>query len=420
MFRICSFVILITPLRELQEDSGPWFKIMKNVDKRTAIQKFYPYIRNTPLKFKWFSLVKFRNERPHWFHDQIRINTVFPPYPSQAFDRIVDIIINKKRIPHTIDFAITSVCPYRCPHCSYGKRKKEDLSKNRILTLIDEIKELGTAILGITGGEPMIRSDLEEILSTCHPELATILYTTGYDFDKKRVRALRNAQVDSVIIGMDSADPAIQDKIKGTKGSLDAGINALKLCHEEGIYTAINTIATRERLNNGELQRIYDLACSLHVGEIRLNFPVATGRWAGSVHEQLNENELTMLKKFKHKLDKRRSGPRVTTLAEYESSDFTGCSTGYQTLFIDSSGEVCPCDFTPLSFGNIKDTPLKEIWRQMEAYFPRPRADCLMREIGDKIDSDVLPLPPSQSKEIIPKFKEDSPFPKIYKKLSNR
>ena len=99
-----------------------------------------------------------------------------------------------------------------------------------------------------------------------------------------------------------------------------------------------------------------------------------------------------MLKSIRKRLNKKRSGPIVTTLAEYESEDFMGCNTGYQTLFIDSSGEVCPCDFTPLSFGNIKDTPLKDIWKQMEEYFPRPRADCLMREISHKIDSDILSI----------------------------
>ncbi|MCX6663754.1 MAG: SPASM domain-containing protein [Euryarchaeota archaeon] len=127
-----------------------------------------------------------------------------------------------------------------------------------------------------------------------------------------------------------------------------------------------------------------------------------------------------MLKSIRKRLNKKRSGPIVTTLAEYESEDFMGCNTGYQTLFIDSSGEVCPCDFTPLSFGNIKDTPLKDIWKQMEEYFPRPRADCLMREISHKIDSEFFPLSPNESKKMIPHLDTESPYPKIYKKLTKK
>jgi MoaA/NifB/PqqE/SkfB family radical SAM enzyme len=332
----------------------------------------------------------------------------------------VDIIKNQKRLPHTIDFAITSQCPYHCPHCSYGKRKKEDLNTDEILTLIKEMKELGTAILGITGGEPLVRPDLEKIVAACSPELSTILYTTGFNFNRQRAKELYNAKISSIIVGIDSTDTKIQDEVRGKKGSLELGIQALQLCNEIGIYTGINTIATRERINNGELERIYELACSLQVGELRLNFPIATGRWAGCPHKQLKAEELEMLRSIKKRLNKKRSGPIVTTLAEYESEDFMGCNTGYQTVFIDSSGEVCPCDFTPLSFGNIKDTHLKDIWTQMGLYFPRPRADCLMREISHTIESDFFPLPPEKSKQLIPQLSKESPYPKIYKKLTKR
>ena len=393
---------------------------MKNVNKRTLIKKLYPYVQDTPLRFKWFSLLKFRNERPHWFQDQIRINSAFPPYPSQSFERIVDIIKNQKRLPHTIDFAVTSRCPYHCPHCSYGNRKKEDLSLNDILQLIQEIKDLGTAILGITGGEPMIRSDLEQIVAACSPELSTILYTTGFNFNKKRAKELHDANLGSIFIGIDSVDTKIQDEVRGNNGSLELGIDALKLCNEVGIYTGINTIATRERIQNGELERIYDLACSLDVGELSIISPVATGQWVGCTNNQLKTNELELLKSIRKSLNRRRSGPIVTTLAEYESEDFMGCNTGYQTLFIDASGEVCPCDFTPLSFGNIKQTPLKDIWKQMGEYFPRPRADCLMREIAHMINSDVLPLSLEESKKIIPRLDKKSPYPKLYTKLLHR
>jgi MoaA/NifB/PqqE/SkfB family radical SAM enzyme len=97
-----------------------------------------------------------------------------------------------------------------------------------------------------------------------------------------------------------------------------------------------------------------------------------------------------------------------------------GCIAGYQTLFIDASGEICPCDFTPLSFGNIKETPITEIWTQMKEYFPRPRTDCLMRDIAEKIDSSILPLSPNESKKIIPQIDEKSPASKIYTILTRR
>lgn len=390
---------------------------MKRANTFSLIKMFYPYLRKVPLNFLFFAFLKFRNERPHWFNDQIRVNSCFPPYPSISFDRFVDILINNQRKPHTINLAITSNCPYNCPHCSYGKRIKKELSTSEIINLIKEIKGLGTAILGITGGEPMLRPDLEKIISTASPELTTIVYTTGYNLNKKRAEKLFKAGVGWIIVGLESTNIKIQDEVRGKKGSLQNAINAINICKEAGIYTGINTIGSRKRIKNGELEEIYNLAYTLDVGEMRINFPTPTGNWAGQTDNILKKDELEYLKEFHIKKNKKNSGPVVTCLSYLESENLIGCNSGYQCLFIDSSGEVCPCDLTPLSFGNIKDKSLEEIWMGMEKYFPRPRQNCLMREISPQIRSDTFPINPNDSKKLIPKINKNSPLPGIHKKL---
>ncbi len=381
---------------------------------------FYPNIRKVPISFLLFALSKFNYQRPHWFNNQVRINSGIPPYPSKAFDRFIKILIEQKRIPHTVNFAITSNCPYNCPHCLYGKRKKKDLPLNQVLDLINEIKDLGSSILGITGGEPMLRSDLEEIISTASPELATIIYTTGYNLNKKRAEKLLKAGLDWITIGLESTDAAFQDKIRGKDGSLQKAINAIKICKEVGIYTTIGTIGTREKMNNGEIDRIYELANSLEVEEMRLIFPSATGRWIDHTEEILNNNELQKHIKFQIEHNKKKTGPIVTSLAYLESKEMFGCTAGYNYLYIDSNGEVCPCDLTPLSFGNIKEKSLKNIWLKMRDYFPNPRATCLMRELSPKIKSDKFPLSINESEKLLNSNLNKTPLPTVYKKLKNK
>jgi len=390
---------------------------LEHVKLFSLMKMLRPSTKRVPLSFLWFAYKKIRNERPHWFDDKVRINSGIPPFPSKSFDRFADILLNQKRIPHTINFAITSKCLYKCPHCLYGKRKKKDFSTNQILDLIGEIKDLGTAILGITGGEPMLRLDLEEIISAASPELTTIIYTTGYNFDKKRAEKLLKADIGCIIIGIESTDADYQDKIRGKKGSLQTAINAINICNEVGIYSAIGTIGTREKMNSGEINRIYNLADSLNVKEMRLIFPSATGSWAGHTDEILRADELELHKEFKIKYSKKQSGPIVTSLAHLESEEMFGCTAGYNFLYIDSTGEICPCDLTPLSFGNIKNKPLKEIWMEMEQYFPQPLPDCLMRNLSFQIKSDTFPLTPKQSKKIIPHYRKNTPLPRVYKKL---
>jgi len=364
-----------------------------------------------------YSYKKFRNEKPHYFNGQIRINSCIPPYPSKAFNRFLEILINQERKPHSINLAVTSMCPYNCPHCSYGKREKNDLSTDQMLHLIEEIKGLGTAILGITGGEPMMRTDLEEIISATSPEMTTNIFTTGYSFDEKRAKKLAEAGVGMITVGIESTNADIQDKVRGKKASLQLGINAIKICKEVGIYPAIGTIGTHERIKNGELHRIYNLGKELDVGEMRLIFPGATGNWAGLTDKFLRKEELQLLKEFQFNYNRKRKGPVVASLAYFESEEVMGCNTGSQYLFIDAAGEVCPCDLMPLSFGNITKKPLKEIWREMQQYFPRPRPSCLMSEIASNIKAEKFPISPKESKKLIPEFDENIPLPLIHKKI---
>jgi MoaA/NifB/PqqE/SkfB family radical SAM enzyme len=378
---------------------------------------FYPYFNKVSLSIIVYLCLKLRNEKPHFFKEQLRINSCIPPYPSNSFDRFIDILVNKKRLPHSINLAVTSKCPYNCPHCSYGKRKKEDLSTDKMLGLVEEIKGLGTAILGITGGEPMLRDDLDQIISAAQPEMTTNIFSTGYAFEEKKAEKLSKAGVGMITIGVESTDNNIQDRIRGKKGSLEIAINAINLCKKYKIYPAIGTIGTRERIQNGELDRIYNFGKSFDVGEMRLIFPAATGNWTGSTHEILRNEELQLLKEFQIKYNKKPAGPVVASLAYLESEEMMGCNTGSQYLFIDAGGEVCPCDLMPLSFGNVTEKSLKEIWKEMQKHFPRPRPSCLMNEIAHKISTNNLPVPKNESIKLIPKFDECISLPAIYKKI---
>src|SRR5512136_782851 len=125
------------------------------------LQILRPFTKDIPIRQLWKLYRSFKNERPHWFNDQIRINTFFPPYPSVSYDRFFKIIIERKRIPYQTYIAMTSACPYRCPHCSYGRRPTSQLSTNHMLKMIRDLKSLGAAIIGFTGGEPLLRQDLE-------------------------------------------------------------------------------------------------------------------------------------------------------------------------------------------------------------------------------------------------------------------
>jgi len=356
-----------------------------------------------------------KTERPHLFKNQVRINSLIPPFPSVAFDRFINIVKIGKRNPYQVYLAVTSNCPYKCNHCSYGNRKISNIPTYKIINLIKDIKKLGVSIIGFTGGEPLIRKDLEELIFNSSPEMFTIIFTTGYNLDYSRAKKLAESNVGCVTIGFDSYDEKEHDKIRGKKGSFKTGIKALEACNKADIYTAIGTIATKEKLNNGDLDRIYRLGEEYNVGEIRVISIVPTGSCIKENNLMLKFEEIERIREFHKSYNRRNKGPIVASFAQIESKDMFGCNAGYHHLFIDAAGEVCPCDLTPLSFGNVYEKPLDDIWNDMGKFFTKPRCSCLMGELSLKINTENLPLPPEESKLLMKEIKKDEDLPYMHK-----
>ncbi|HVP12399.1 MAG TPA: radical SAM protein [Phycisphaerae bacterium] len=391
------------------------------------MRMFATMVGRVPTGHLWYLLRRLRFEKPHRVDGQIRINTFFPPYPSRAFDRFCRALIDRRRVPYSTYLAATSACPFRCPHCSYTGRPAGQMSREQMLDIIGQIKSLGTCTLGLTGGEPLLRDDLEDIVAAAAPEMVCIVFTAGYGLDAQRARRLAAAGVSCVTIGLESADAATHDRIRGQAGSFAMAQSAVEECLESGVYTAVSTVGMRERVAAGELESIYELARRWGVGEFRVLAPVATGAWVRCGSQMLTPQESRALRDFHISHNRRREGPTVVCNAYLESDELFGCGAGFHHLFIDATGQVCPCDLTPLSFGDVTVEPLAEIWERMGTFFPLPRCGCLMgkvtRELSAAAAADVaaeftrLPLPREKSEPLCPRRSVTDPLPEGYKRL---
>ncbi len=189
------------------------------------LRMFGPMVGKLPAAHLWYLFCRMFNEKPHRFvgasrkAGTVRINTFFPPYPSPAFDRFVQAVIARRRVPFSTYLAVTSDCPFHCGHCSYGRRPARELSRDQVIGLIGQIKALGTCTLGLTGGEPLLRDDLAELVAAAKPEMATIVFTTGYGLDAAKAAALAEAGLDCLTVGIESSDPLAHDAVRGQAGS---------------------------------------------------------------------------------------------------------------------------------------------------------------------------------------------------------
>jgi MoaA/NifB/PqqE/SkfB family radical SAM enzyme len=388
---------------------------------RTALvaRMFARMVGRVPARHLWYLFRRMRFEKPHRFGGQVRINTFFPPYPSPAFDRFCDAVIARRRVPYSTYLAVTGRCPYDCGHCSYAGRPCSEMSRDELLRVIGEIKSIGTCTLGLTGGEPLLRDDLPDLVAAAGPEMACILFTTGHRLDAARARQLADAGVACVTIGLESADAAEHDRVRGRAGSFVEAEAAAGACRNAGIYLAVSTIGTREKLASGELERLYQLAARWGAGEFRILTPIATGAWKGCGAAMLSPDEHRALGRFHEEHNRLADGPAIAGFAYLESDEVFGCGAGFHHLFIDAAGNVCPCDLTPLSFGDVKSESLLEIWNRMSAFFPAPRRGCLMQEIAGRITEAraALPLERAVSERICAACQPQGPLPEGYRRL---
>jgi len=120
------------------------------------------------------------------------------------------------------------------------------------------------------------------------------------------------------------------------------------------------------------------------VQEIRIGEPMPTGRLINEKTDIFfSEKERDILKRFHKEANKDSALPKVAALAHIEDRKLYGCCGGTYHIYIDAFGNVCPCDFTPLSFGNIQKETVKNVFRKLKKRFTVPSSTCFM---SDNID----------------------------------
>ena len=122
--------------------------------------------------------------------DKIYTNTFTPYFPSLAYDRFLNGVISitsGKPLPVVTNFAVTPQCPCNCWHCSFSDRSKKDiLSLDQLKKAISDVQDLGASVIGLTGGEPLLREDLEDIIVSIDRRSMPVIFTTGYNLTRDR------------------------------------------------------------------------------------------------------------------------------------------------------------------------------------------------------------------------------------------
>jgi len=315
--------------------------------------------------------------------DQIIFSTWIPPAPSPAFDRMISAqvaALTRRRVPDQVSIAVIRACPNDCLHCSAPSRKGEVLSSEDIKRVIDEGLELGSYMITFDGGEPMARRDLPDLVARIDERAISASFTSGYGLTEERAKSLKRAGLYAVRVSIDSPHPIEHDRFRGREGAFNDAISGIKNALAGGLFVDLFMVASP--LNIDDLEDAYNLAAELGAHEISLYEIVAVGRWSTHLDEVLSEGDVDRLSRFHEEKNRLAEGPRVSAFPRLLGPEMFGCFAGRRWLHVDASGDVLPCAYMPISFGNVRDESLKEIWREMGRYrwFKGKAEGCMMKD----------------------------------------
>jgi MoaA/NifB/PqqE/SkfB family radical SAM enzyme len=318
---------------------------------------------------------------------------IVPRYPSKAFDAMVARgglnlagEAGKRIGVHSAFLAITQRCCYGCEHC-YERHNiaSEDATPIELWQqVVREVQSIGASIIILTGGEPLLRyDDALKLLRAADKDQSDFhLHTSGNGLTLQKARELKRAGLVAAAVGLDDVDPAKHDALRGWVGAYADAVQALRFFSEAEIFTYVNTCMTKEFAQSGRMWKFLDLAREMNVGMIQLLEPrPCGGYWGRSAEDLFTESERALASDFylRANSEKEYAGhPIVYYVAYLENPLRFGCTMGGITHFhIDSRGNLNPCVFVPISFGNVFREGFVATFQRMRRETPfSPATEC--------------------------------------------
>ncbi len=272
-----------------------------------------------------------------------------------------------------VGWGITERCNLTCPHCysSAGVKPREgELSTVECMRLIDDLEVLGVRIIGWTGGEPLLRRDLEEIMTYARDKagIASAITTNGVLLTGKRVDRLRASGVQSIQISIDGSTPERNAIMRGTTTrQFHAIIDSIKLCKQAGMKVHLAMLMGRESIPDA--LAFVTFAREQQVESVRFCgfVPWGAGKDDDIKARHYYGEDLTAIRKL---VEDFQSVEKPVVLFDPAfgplppSFWFHECIAGVGTFYISSCGDLYPCTSlldSQFKVGNIRERRLMEL-----------------------------------------------------------
>ncbi|MFC2009010.1 radical SAM/SPASM domain-containing protein [Chloroflexota bacterium] len=303
--------------------------------------------------------------------DNLILHSHLPPLNSRAYTRFVrEHLLDGTPGPSHAQIGITNACPQRCEYCYNRNRQGQVMDTDTILKTARELRDMGVVWLGLTGGEPLLNSDIERIVESVSGDCAVKLFTTGCTLTSEKAARLKQAGLFSVSVSLDHWLEGEHDRGRNYQGAFREALKAIEtFLNVGGLQVGVSAVLSREMIENDQVEDYLAFLDGLGVHEA----------WLSEVKPSLEafwHDELVITEEQRVKLvalqDRYNAGGRMTVnyLGHFEGKECFGCNAGNKMVYVDAFGDVSPCVFTPMNFGNVQSGSIADIVADMQAHFP--------------------------------------------------
>lgn len=424
---IKSYIGFSKSMVDLQVQLHVFAKISAMLFKRKI--SFNKYFRI--LKRLLFFLSKMKHNKYVKIGNDIKMNLYVPAYPSKAFFFACEKMFefDKKMPCITALVSVTSACKYSCSHCYQKHDHGKDADLAVLIQTAKKMQDMGIAFFNIEGGEPFLVYDrLLELCRNIDHRSEIVINTTGDGVSLQRLQELKSlGNVTALMFSLHSDTAEGLNAFTGTSKAWENMEKAIEMAHNVGLGVMFNSCLQHEAFTNGTFEKVMDVAKNHKAALIQLIKPKPAGGWLEKGAKSFSDKDVEILR---NKVDaynleaKYRNYPFVYSQLLEEEVDMFGCTAGgTDRFYINAKGDLQPCEFLNISFGNIHTDDFDSIYSAMRKVFEHP-GDCKLCEkhseeilkIYKEENLKSLPLDKELSKRIYANW-DQGESPDFYKKI---
>ncbi|MEH6625943.1 MAG: pyrroloquinoline quinone biosynthesis protein PqqE [Motiliproteus sp.] len=268
---------------------------------------------------------------------------------------------------------LTYSCPLQCGYCSNPldfRNGADELSTEEWISVFAEGRKLGSAQLGFSGGEPLLRKDLEILIGEARKMgYYTNLITSGMGMDAARIEAFKEAGLDHIQISFQASNAELNNRLAGSDKAFKQKLAMAREVKAQGYPMVLNFVIHRDNID--QIDQIIELSIELEADYVELATAQYYG-WAAVNRDQLLPTKAQLEKAEavtnRYRQQMQGEGPKlIFVVPDYYEERPKGCMDGWGKMFltITPDGTALPCHSArqlPIDFPNVRDMPLQEIW----------------------------------------------------------